>query len=165
MLSEMRREGVEPDGLSYCLVMNACFRDSEADMALEVFESILHAGIEPHRYAFESAIYACDVGRHWAKALRLLREARQGRLHPGVRAHSATMSACLKSQRWQEAQLLLAGARLRGTPLILGAAMSSMVLAYKRAEHWDLALDLLAELQDSGSPGAGVVRRAPWMLF
>mmetsp|Transcript_61818 Transcript_61818/g.123897 ORF Transcript_61818/g.123897 Transcript_61818/m.123897 type:complete len:231 (+) Transcript_61818:109-801(+) len=164
LLEQMQLEGVEPTSTSYCFVMNACFRSAEADMALEVFDGVRDAGIEPHCYTIEGAIYACDVGRRWARALRLLQETRQARLHTTVRAQSAVVSACLKSRRWEEAHFLVSRARREKTPLILGAALNSMVLAYQRAEHWDEALSLLAEIQQHPGIPRGDPRLQPtWM--
>mmetsp|Transcript_66110 Transcript_66110/g.208937 ORF Transcript_66110/g.208937 Transcript_66110/m.208937 type:complete len:149 (+) Transcript_66110:43-489(+) len=138
--------------------MNACFKSAEADMALEVLESLREAGIPLDQYAFESGIYACNVGRQWLQALEMLQDARQARVHLGARARSAGVSACVKSGKWQEAQVLMKQAAEEGCPLVSGLALNSMVLAYKRAQHWGEAVGLL---EDMARPSNGRPRDKP----
>jgi len=155
LLGQMRLEAVEPGATSYSMVMQACYRGTEAEMALEVLDSLRVAGVEPSRRVFNHALFACDVGKRWLDALSLLREARQSRLHLVPGARSAVVSACVKSGRWEEAQVLVRREGLKRAPAMKGATLNSMVLAYKRAQLWDQATSLLAEMLRSPSTSWG----------
>ena len=68
-----------------------------------MLQQMLHRQLTANTVSHNSAISACEKGKHWEEALHLLREKLCGSVAPDMVSHSVAISACEKGQHWPEA--------------------------------------------------------------
>mmetsp|Transcript_85716 Transcript_85716/g.260170 ORF Transcript_85716/g.260170 Transcript_85716/m.260170 type:complete len:155 (-) Transcript_85716:62-526(-) len=89
-----------PDVVAYDAAMSACERGRAWSWALQLFEDLRPARLEPTLITYNTAISACDKASRWAQALALLAASGQCGQGPSVVGFGAALSACTRAERW-----------------------------------------------------------------
>eukprot|EP00913_Durusdinium_trenchii_P032142 g30099.t1 len=120
MLSDMERNGVPPDTITYNAAIMALSLNKRWKEAVELIAEMWAAKIFPDVISYTSAISACASTGHWKEALQLLAET-LGRHHVGaepmeragikadVRIFNAAINACAQAGQSSRALQLLDG--------------------------------------------------------
>ena len=57
----MKRQGVQPNEVTYNVLMKAYSKAGKANRVFEVFDEMIREGIEPNELIFNTAINACAI--------------------------------------------------------------------------------------------------------
>lgn len=161
-----------PDVYSYTSVIDACAKSGgQLERALEVFEDMRRADVEPSLVTFNTLILACGGGRggngggrpgrgDWRRALSIVEEIIKSGVKPDVYTLNVAVTACEAGGEWEEAAAVLkrmragagagAGAQAAGGADAVLAQLT--IVACGKANDWKGGLGVVRELEGSGAP-------------
>eukprot|EP00913_Durusdinium_trenchii_P015687 g14742.t1 len=156
LLFSSRRQRVQPDIVSYNLVLQACRRASQWPCAVEL---LTHLPLSSDVVTVSTVVSALEETDHWAAALGLLREAHVEAIELNIVAFGAAVSCARRQWRWSSALLQEALDRGLEQSLIahnngLAACEPSTVLVSSASSaasrHWPKTLELLVQAVQAG---------------
>merc|ERR1712113_921265 len=141
-----RKQGVQPNGVSFRTVVHAAQADNQAGILCGTISDMQDAGMEPQPDAYVSGVKAWAANTCWNRALELICKCRSPGLQPMGYATSRGGRACAKSSQWERAQHFFDASAQQGLDRHL-QAVEVMAIASRMAGLWERAASLLEELQ------------------
>ncbi|CAM9174214.1 unnamed protein product, partial [Ectocarpus fasciculatus] len=154
LMEEMKREGVEPDIITYGSLMSALSPRGAAgaDIVLELFETLVESGLKPNSITYVSAIRAYGDKGDWERAEQMLVGMQeQHGVEPNRFCYSAVVKALANGGQWKRALETLDEMRecgLSADPVVYTAAIG----ACEKYGQWEKALDTLSKLVSEKPP-------------
>ena len=151
LLRSMPKQSMEPDVVTYSVLIEALGRAVQWPLALELLSATRAAGVALDLKAWSAGLVACERGAQWDHALELLSQIRLSSLKPDSVLFGSVMTACEKAWLWDRALRLLHDSLESGCKP--SAVLSSVAIsACSKAEQWGWSLSLLQKMQESGIP-------------
>eukprot|EP00741_Cyanophora_paradoxa_P013350 tig00020684_g12893.t1 len=157
---------VEPDRVTYGLLMHAAVEAGRVDAAVELFVAMEGAGIAPNAAIYALLVRGYGLANDLASAQYVFREMKASGIRPPRVAYDALIVACLRCRRLDEA--MAAVRELKGSGLRLEADARAFFRLYGSAEGLAARLEpfrrvrgpALAELDGASLAAlAGAARR------
>lgn len=146
----MQEKNIKPNVFTYNAAIAALAKSSRRNMksksgedeeqlwcrALQLFEGMREAGLEPDAFTYTSVIDACGNGGRWQEALDLIEIMQQSgpKLQPSKVSFTATITACAKSGKSGQAVKLFFDMQSAGIVpdrVAYNALMSSLLTGEK----------------------------------
>jgi len=67
LFTYMEVAGVERNPITYAVAINACSRNGQWQLGLQLLQEMGRKGVMPDTVVFNAAISACEKGRAWAR--------------------------------------------------------------------------------------------------
>ncbi|CAM9498192.1 unnamed protein product [Ectocarpus sp. 12 AP-2014] len=154
LMEEMKREGVEPDIITYGSLMSALSPRGAAgaDIVLELFETLAKSGLKPNSITYVSAIRAYGDKGDWKRAEQMLvGMQKEHGVEPNRFCYSAVVKALANGGQWKRALETLDEMRecgLSADPVVYTAAIG----ACEKFGQWEKALETLSKLVSEKPP-------------
>jgi len=165
LLVQAKKElGLEPDAISYSLVITACGNAQEIDLAQRIFTSAVQQTGNSRAIIRDTGMcnamltaYERSGTQYWREAVGLLQEMLEGRLdmpalnksRPDSKSFATVITACGKAGEWQQCMKLYDQMGALGVPKDR-VVYNSMINALQAAGQWERAKELLLEGKQEG---------------
>lgn len=146
LVAQMRKQGLQPDGLSFRTVVRAAQADNQAGILDGTISEMQDAGMELQPNVYVSGVKAWAANTCWSRALELMSKCRSSGLQPMGYATYLGGRACAKGSQWERAQHFFDASAQHGLDRHL-QAVEVMAIASRMAGLWERAASLLQELQ------------------
>ena len=153
LLGQMKKDGVEPDAISYSSAIRACGAAGQWHEALELIKIMQKGGpnTKPNRIAYTNAIIACGRSGEYEPAIQLFNQMRNDGLHPDRVSYNALIN-CLKDARKPEIVIQLWDEMCGRGPPALGISEAAAEQYSKSIEPDIITVtDVIASLKRSGT--------------
>lgn len=100
LFRQMPRDGVQPDVITYTIMIDACARRADPDLAVELLLEMEERPdrIAPNEFIYGCVINACAKALQGKRALALFREMQEEGLRPNVTIYTSTIDALHQSR-------------------------------------------------------------------
>ncbi|CAE7946187.1 unnamed protein product [Symbiodinium sp. KB8] len=150
LLQAFRPWRVSQQEIGFASATSACEKAKRWRQAMGLVRFMHQCGLQPYIFSANAGLSALEKAACWARGLALFEDFACWSLEATETTFSALMSACEKARRLETALGLLALSRPRGRlprPSVIHYN-SALSLCFGTGE-WELALALLARLEDS----------------
>ncbi|XP_028764483.1 pentatricopeptide repeat-containing protein At3g59040-like [Neltuma alba] len=101
---QMQRAGLQPDVVSYALLINAYGKARREDEALAVFEEMLDAGVRPTQKAYNILLDAFSISGMVEQARTVFKSMRRDRYSPDLCSYTTMLSAYVNASDMEGAE-------------------------------------------------------------
>ncbi|CAA6671772.1 unnamed protein product [Spirodela intermedia] len=149
---QMQRAGIQPDVVSYALLISAYGKARREDEALAVFEEMLDAGVRPTRKAYNILLDAFAISGMVDEARTVFRSMRRDRCMPDLCSYATMLSAYVNASDMDGAEKFFQRLKLDGfQPNVV--IYGTMMKGYAKVNNLEKLMETYEAMRMGGIEG------------
>ncbi|KAG2717726.1 hypothetical protein I3760_03G189600 [Carya illinoinensis] len=146
---QMQRAGLQPDVVSYALLINAYGKARREDEALAVFEEMLDAGVRPTHKAYNIMLDAFAISGMVEQARILFKSMKRDRFTPDLCSYTTMLSAYVNASDMEGAENFFRRLKQDGfEPNVV--TYGALIKGYAKINNLEKMMDIYEEMQSRG---------------
>ncbi|EEF29795.1 pentatricopeptide repeat-containing protein, putative [Ricinus communis] len=146
---QMQRSGLQPDVISYALLINAYGKARREDEALAVFEEMLDAGVRPTHKAYNILLDAFAISGMVEQARTVFKSMRRDRYTPDLCSYTTMLSAYVNASDMAGAENFFNRLKQDGLePNVV--TYGALIKGYAKTNNLDKMMEKYEEMQLRG---------------
>uniref|UniRef100_A0A1J3D9G5 Pentatricopeptide repeat-containing protein n=1 Tax=Noccaea caerulescens TaxID=107243 RepID=A0A1J3D9G5_NOCCA len=146
---QMQRSGIQPDVVSYALLIKAYGRARREEEALSVFEEMLDAGVRPTHKAYNILLDAFAISGMVEQAKTVFKSMRRDRFLPDLCSYTTILSAYVNASDMEGAEKFFKRIKVDGfEPNIV--TYGAMIKGYAKANDLEKIMEVYEKMRLSG---------------
>ncbi|GLU03963.1 hypothetical protein SLE2022_211320 [Rubroshorea leprosula] len=146
---QMQRAGLQPDVVSYALLINAYGKARREEEALAVFEEMLDAGVRPTRKAYNILLDAFAISGIVEQARTVFKSMRRNRCNPDLCSYTTMLSAYVNASDMEGAEKFFRQLKQDGLqPNVV--TYGTLMKGYARVNNLEKMIGIYEEMQLRG---------------
>ncbi|KAG7561397.1 Pentatricopeptide repeat [Arabidopsis thaliana x Arabidopsis arenosa] len=138
---QMQRSGIQPDVVSYALLIKAYGRARREEEALSVFEEMLDAGVRPTHKAYNILLDAFAISGMVEQAKTVFKSMRRDRIFPDLWSYTTMLSAYVNASDMEGAEKFFKRIKVDGfEPNIV--TYGTMIKGYAKANDVEKMMEV-----------------------
>lgn len=146
---EMQRAGLEPDVVSYALLINAYGKARREEEALAVFEDMLDAGVRPTQKAYNILLDAFAISGMVDQARTVFKSMRRDRCTPDLCSYTTMLSAYVNASDMEGAEKFFRRIKQDGFEANV-VTYGTLIKGYAKVNNLDKMMEKYEEMRFSG---------------
>ncbi|KAL5977433.1 hypothetical protein ACLOJK_021779 [Asimina triloba] len=149
---QMQRAGLQPDVVSYALLINAYGKARREDEALAVFEEMLDAGVRPTRKAYNILLDAFAIPGMVEEAKTVFKSMRRDRCNPDLCSYTTMLSAYVNASDMEGAEKFFKRLKQDGfEPNVV--TYGTLMKGYAKENNLEKMMQIYEEMRMQGLEG------------